>query len=459
MPSRTFRIVQASDIRLEQPPHGLADTADHLTEPLVESTYRAAAAVFDLALAEDVDFVVLAGHLVEPEVAGPRGPTFLAEQFSRLAARGIRVYWATAPNDGRRNWPITLTWPDNVHVFDSLRVERLVHARSGEPLCVLIGRSIDEPADDPVDSAAGGLSTGRLGDLHELGDSLAIDATALAETSTTSSVTSAVPSATTTAATVGAVGTTGYVAPTPLFRIAISPLHHSTVELDAALASISPAAPPCLLAVGGTSPNSTTPSRKPLRMAQSSGSPQGRSIVETGARSALLVEVDPAMAVRAVAKPVDAFRWHDERITLPPGALRAELDHRIHERMQAASSRRHGKMLLVRWTVDGANSLVARARQTGLAGDLLAILRNEYGLPIAGRLEHGRRSRTRGIVAGSLVRTANLVRRISSIRANARINRGERARLAWVCAGATSHGMAGREALACRADPANGCAA
>src|SRR5436190_54529 len=115
MPGKPFRFLQASDFRLEQPPHGLAEIPDHLIEPLAESPYRAAAGIFDGALAEQVDFLLLAGNLVDPHRAGPRGLAFLHEQFSRLAQRGIAVYWATGETDCRHDWPANFGWPANVH--------------------------------------------------------------------------------------------------------------------------------------------------------------------------------------------------------------------------------------------------------------------------------------------------------------------------------------------------------
>ncbi len=383
MPSRTFRFVQASDFRLDQTPRGLAEIPDHLTEPLIEAAYRAAAAVFDLALAEEVDFVVLAGHLVEPELAGPRGPTFLTEQFSRLAARGIRVYWAAAPADGRRDWPITLVWPENVHVFDSRHIERVVHVRDGEPLCVLIGRSIDESGEHISETSDGNLTATlapvRLAHLRALSESLAIDASAVAESTLAESTLAESTLAESTLA-AGTTSPSATAAGSGLFRIAVAPLSYSAAELEAALSTIPASAPPCFLAVGGAGGSSSPVLRKqPLRVAHSSGSPQGRSIAEIGPHGATLVEVDPLTGVRMIAEATDTLRWHDERITLPASAQRAELDRQLHERMQAIIAAEPEKTLLLRWTIDGPSMLVARDRQTGLTTDLLVMLRTEYG--------------------------------------------------------------------------------
>ncbi|HKD38086.1 MAG TPA: metallophosphoesterase, partial [Pirellulales bacterium] len=138
MVGKPFRFLQASDFHLHQPPFGLAQIPDHLVELLADSPFRAAARVFDLALAEKVDFVVLAGNLVDPHAAGPRGLTFLHEQFARLAEHGIAVYWATGVIDRRSEWPASIAWTSNVHLVAADRIQRFTHSRNGEPLCQII---------------------------------------------------------------------------------------------------------------------------------------------------------------------------------------------------------------------------------------------------------------------------------------------------------------------------------
>jgi hypothetical protein len=136
-----FRFVHASDFHLERPLQGIGEAPDHLRTSLVEAPYRAAERVFDAALAEQVDFVVLSGDLVQAESAGPRGPLFLVEQFERLAARGIQVYWAGGQADPPENWPAFARLPDNVQVFPERNAEEIVHHRDGEPIARLIGLS------------------------------------------------------------------------------------------------------------------------------------------------------------------------------------------------------------------------------------------------------------------------------------------------------------------------------
>ena len=89
MPAEPFRFVQASDLHLEQPVQGLAEVPEHLRAALLDAPFTAAERVFDATLAESADFLILAGDVLNPRHAGPRGITFLLEQFDTRLHAGI----------------------------------------------------------------------------------------------------------------------------------------------------------------------------------------------------------------------------------------------------------------------------------------------------------------------------------------------------------------------------------
>jgi hypothetical protein len=166
MPSHALRFIHASDLHLERPPYGLAEIPDHLRDLLVEAPYLAAQRVFDAALAEEVDLLILAGDVIQPEHSGPRGPLFLLEQFQRLAERGIQVYWAGGSVDPPDVWPSWASLPDHVHLFPRARVAEYVYQRGATPLARVLGASRDRNrpihADNFVPDATGLFSIGIL---------------------------------------------------------------------------------------------------------------------------------------------------------------------------------------------------------------------------------------------------------------------------------------------------------
>jgi hypothetical protein len=137
----TLRLVHASDLHLERPLHGLAQIPEHLRDRLIEAPYHAAEQVFETALAEDVDAVLLAGDVVDVDRAGPPAIVLLLEQFARLGERGIQIYWAAGAVDHPDNWPRSVVLPDNVQIFPIGNVKSLDLVRAGETVARVQGVS------------------------------------------------------------------------------------------------------------------------------------------------------------------------------------------------------------------------------------------------------------------------------------------------------------------------------
>jgi DNA repair exonuclease SbcCD nuclease subunit len=349
MVAKPFRFLQASEFHLEQPPCGLAEIPDHLVNLLAESPYRAAARVVDLALAERVDFVVLAGNLVDPHAAGPGGLTFLREQFARLADRGIAVYWATGAIDRRGEWPASIVWPPNVHLFSTDGVERFTHSRAGEAVCQIIGLN-----DDGV-IAPGGIGQ-RSGAPPQRSRPVQAAELALAPSEGLS----------------GKSLRDFEFAADRLFTIAIMP--H---PLDPnAIADL----PVRYWALGGSA-NSSTPLSlsNPQRIAHHSGSPQGRQPSEVGPHGCTFVEVDAESKLRLTSMPCDVVRWHDMKVSLDVAAERSGIERILTEQVEERITATPGCTLLIRFTISGEGSLLRNAHRTGLAADLTTSLRAKYG--------------------------------------------------------------------------------
>ena len=142
--TQPLRLVHASDLHLELPIYGLAEVPDHLRELLIEAPYQAAEQVFETALAEDADAVLLAGDVLDIDRAGPPAIVLLLDQFARLGDRGIQVYWAGGAVDSPDLWPRSVALPQNVHMFPIGRVETRDLVRSGETIARLQGTSCNE---------------------------------------------------------------------------------------------------------------------------------------------------------------------------------------------------------------------------------------------------------------------------------------------------------------------------
>lgn len=134
-----IRFLHTADWRLDLPIVGLDEVPPHLRELLVDAPYDAARRVIDAAIKERVDFVILAGEIVDPRRCGPRGIAFILDQFQRLAEQEINVYWVGGEHDRADLWPAAAALPSNVQVFAPGKLEELSHFRGDSVIATLIG--------------------------------------------------------------------------------------------------------------------------------------------------------------------------------------------------------------------------------------------------------------------------------------------------------------------------------
>ncbi|MGI9457505.1 MAG: metallophosphoesterase family protein [Aeoliella sp.] len=136
-----IRLLHSSDWHLEQPLAGLSVLSDALREVARDAAYLAAQQVVETALVEGADALLLSGDIVDLARSGPRAIVFLQEQFERLAARGVKVYWAGGVADRPDAWPAVADLPDNVHRFPVGRVEQFDLKRDGATIARIQGIS------------------------------------------------------------------------------------------------------------------------------------------------------------------------------------------------------------------------------------------------------------------------------------------------------------------------------
>jgi hypothetical protein len=76
MTDGSIRFLHTSDCHLERTLQGACELPERLREWFTEAPYRATQRLFDAAISESVDFVVLAGDVLDANLAGPRGRSF-----------------------------------------------------------------------------------------------------------------------------------------------------------------------------------------------------------------------------------------------------------------------------------------------------------------------------------------------------------------------------------------------
>lgn len=141
--AETVKFIHASDFHLDVSISGMVELPSHLIQALANAPYEAAEKVFDLAVAERVDFLLLSGDLFDFESGNARAASFLLSQFERLAEKEIMVYWCAGQCDQPDRWPSSIELPENVVTFSSSIVEQLDHKREGVTIARIMASGFD----------------------------------------------------------------------------------------------------------------------------------------------------------------------------------------------------------------------------------------------------------------------------------------------------------------------------
>lgn len=141
--AEAFKFIHASDLNLDQPMKGIVELPAHLKTTLANAPYDSATRIFDLAIAERVDFVLLAGNLLDIELGGPRASAFLLSQFERLLDKEIEVFWCAGEVDHPDRWPSSIELPENVTIFGSSVVEDVSFEKGESVVATIYGVGYD----------------------------------------------------------------------------------------------------------------------------------------------------------------------------------------------------------------------------------------------------------------------------------------------------------------------------
>jgi DNA repair exonuclease SbcCD nuclease subunit len=115
-----MKFLHAADIHLDSPLTGLGRRADLPAAILHDATRRAFVAMIDLAIAEDVAFVVIAGDLYDGDWKDFSTGLFFAEQMRRLARP---CFLLRGNHDAQSEITRTLQLPPNVREFSARKCE------------------------------------------------------------------------------------------------------------------------------------------------------------------------------------------------------------------------------------------------------------------------------------------------------------------------------------------------
>lgn len=146
--SNNVRFIHGADLHLGAPFGGLnARENSELKDTLYKATCDAWDRLVAHAIAEHVDFVVLAGDIFDSTEPDQYCKQRFRTGLQTLCDNNINVYMSHGNHDARIGRMLHLHLPENVHVFSAESVERVDYA-DGHRSCAIYGRSFHKRAVD-----------------------------------------------------------------------------------------------------------------------------------------------------------------------------------------------------------------------------------------------------------------------------------------------------------------------
>ncbi|APX72515.1 DNA repair exonuclease [Companilactobacillus allii] len=122
-----MKFIHAADLHLDTPFISINNFSEKLQSQLKKSTYTAADKVFETAIKEQVDFIILAGDVFDNTERSLNAQMYLKNKFDELNKYNIKVYMIYGNHDYYRNAFSVIDFPNNVTVFsDEITTEKLI---------------------------------------------------------------------------------------------------------------------------------------------------------------------------------------------------------------------------------------------------------------------------------------------------------------------------------------------
>ncbi|MDY7038230.1 MAG: DNA repair exonuclease, partial [Thermodesulfobacteriota bacterium] len=133
-----FKFIHAADIHLDSPLRGLSRYESAPAESIRNACRRAFENLVDVAIEEQVAFVLLAGDLYDCDWKDYSTGIFLSKQMGRLGQHNIQVFSVSGNHDAANRMTKSLDSPSNMKKFSSRKVETVkldvlgvaIHGRS-----------------------------------------------------------------------------------------------------------------------------------------------------------------------------------------------------------------------------------------------------------------------------------------------------------------------------------------
>lgn len=325
---RPLVFVHAADLHLDSPFAGLSDVAPAIAEILRQATFDAFGRIVELCLAEQSEFLVVAGDVYDGADRGLRAQLAFRDGLQRLARAGIRSFVVHGNHDPLDGWTSSIEFPPETTVFGPQ--SRVVPVtRDGRPVARVIGWSY--PAASVSENPAPHFR-------HPNPDNLFTVGVLHASVSSGSGHVRYAPT------------TVGDLMGTGVDYFALGHIHQPGFLNES---------PPIVY----------------------SGNPQGRSVRECGPRGCYVVRVHGHDRIETAFHPMDSVRWFVEPVDLEGAGSIDDVLGGCEKKLSAMLASAEGRHVVARLRLQGRTPLHRELHRPGTAEDLTNRLRESFASP------------------------------------------------------------------------------
>jgi DNA repair exonuclease SbcCD nuclease subunit len=136
-----FTFIHAADLHIESPYKGVRKLNQALGQALVEQGIKAYESLIDLALTEQVDFLLIAGDSFDSESGSLSAQYRFVRGLERLNDANIRVFIICGNHDPLNSWSSHLKLPENTVLFQAEEVAQHTVFKGQEAIAEVYGVS------------------------------------------------------------------------------------------------------------------------------------------------------------------------------------------------------------------------------------------------------------------------------------------------------------------------------
>lgn len=137
---KTLKFIHCADLHIDSPFKGVATIEPDIAKLFYESTFQSFNNIINIAIKENVDFVLIAGDIYDIEDKNLRAQLRFRDGLTRLAKEGIQSFVVYGNHDPLSSWSATLDWPEEVHRFPG-NVECIPLIKNGGVIAKIYGIS------------------------------------------------------------------------------------------------------------------------------------------------------------------------------------------------------------------------------------------------------------------------------------------------------------------------------